>query len=157
MGIAHSKNVDAVERARPWLCQDSLLFCMNTYVRHLFFSPICFKLEAKGWFQKYRQGYESTMTLWPHVLGLRFVLTVGFSTAKQRVLEMSDTLLCVFPMLGMQKCPELRRTTLDRVQLLFSTSRRSRIAIRDGWRKELPLWIAEAMEERTTQADPSLR
>ena len=72
------------------------------------------------------------MPLWPCVLGLRFVLTVGFSTAKQRVLEMSDTLLYVFPMLGMQKCPELQRTSLDGVQLLFSIPRRSRRAI-IGW------------------------
>lgn len=53
------------------------------------------------------------------VLGVSDALTVGFSAAKQRVLEMSAPLLGIFPMMGMQKCPELQKTRLERVQLLF--------------------------------------
>lgn len=41
------------------------------------------------------------------MLGLRFVLTVGFSTAKQSVLEMSDTPPVCFPNVGYAKVPRI--------------------------------------------------
>jgi len=48
-------------------------------------------------------------------------------------------------MLGMQKHPALQRTSLVGVELLFSTPRRSRVAIRDGWREELLPLLAAAV------------
>lgn len=79
------------------------------------------------------------------VLGESDALTVGFSAAKQRMLEMPDPLLVIFPMIGMQKCPELQRTPLERFQLLFFTMKRFRVDNRDGWRRELLPLLAEAL------------
>lgn len=79
------------------------------------------------------------------VLGVSNDLKVEFSAAKQKVLEMPEPLLGIFPMMGMQKCPELQRTPLERVQLLFFTMKRFRVDNRDGWGGEILPLLAAAL------------